>query len=60
MRVLRAALARHPGDRDVLVALVTFEQEAGDLAAAREHAAQLVRQYPDDADARALQQSLGR
>jgi Tfp pilus assembly protein PilF len=60
LRVLRAALARHPGDRDVLVALVTFEQEAGDLTAARAHADQLVREHPDDADARALQQSLGR
>jgi predicted CXXCH cytochrome family protein len=60
LRVLRAALARHPGDRDVLVALVTFEQEAGDRAAARAHADQLVREHPDDADARVLQRSVGR
>jgi predicted CXXCH cytochrome family protein len=60
MRVLLAALIRHPADRDILVALVTYEQEAGQTAAARAHADQLVHQYPDDADAKALQQSLGR
>ena len=58
IRLLSATAAAHPGDRDVLFALVSFERDAGRLAAAREHAAQLLRRFPDDEEARALHQSL--
>ncbi|MBK1717745.1 tetratricopeptide repeat protein [Thiocystis violacea] len=43
LRILRAALERHPDDRDILVALVTFNQEAGDQEAASEYARRLKR-----------------
>jgi Tfp pilus assembly protein PilF len=41
MRVLEATHARHRYDREVLTALVTFAQEAGDVEAARRYAATL-------------------
>src|SRR5262249_34034497 len=31
MAVLRASLARHPGDRDTLLALVSYSRDAGDF-----------------------------
>jgi predicted CXXCH cytochrome family protein len=40
-RVLEGAARRHPGNADVLGALVAFSQEAGDAAAARRWAAAL-------------------
>jgi Flp pilus assembly protein TadD len=38
MKVLQAALVRHPYDRDLLFALATYERAGGDPARAREHA----------------------
>ena len=58
IRVLITALARHPGDRDILFALAALERDAGELAAARQHARQLVERDPNDGEARALQESL--
>jgi predicted CXXCH cytochrome family protein len=58
IRVLISALARHPGDRDILFALAAFERDAGELAAARQHARQLVERDPNDGEARALEESL--
>jgi predicted CXXCH cytochrome family protein len=58
IRVLIAALARHPGNRDILFALAAFERDAGELAAARQHARQLVERDPADSEARALEESL--
>jgi Flp pilus assembly protein TadD len=58
IRVLLSALARHPGDRDILFALAAFERDAGELAAARQHARQLVERDPNDGEARALEESL--
>jgi Flp pilus assembly protein TadD len=43
MAVLKASLARHSGDRDTLLALVSFNRDAGDFAAALEYAEQLAR-----------------
>jgi Flp pilus assembly protein TadD len=40
-RVLERAASRHPGDIDILSALVAFSQEAGDVAASRRWAAAL-------------------
>ena len=58
IRVLVSALGRHPGDRDILFALAALERDAGELAAARQHARQLVERDPNDGEARALQESL--
>jgi predicted Zn-dependent protease len=41
LRALERAARRHPGDADILGALVTFSKEAGDDAAARRWAAAL-------------------
>lgn len=46
--LLKAAEAKHPGDRDVLLALVTFNRDAGDLATAVAYGEQLMRLAPDD------------
>jgi hypothetical protein len=40
-RVLERAAGRHPGNADILGALVAFSQQAGDAAAARRWAAAL-------------------
>jgi hypothetical protein len=48
MTVLKDNLARHPGDRDTLQALVTFSRDAGDFAAALDYAEQLARIVPGD------------
>src|SRR5262249_41060626 len=45
---LAAAVARHPGDRDILLALVTFNRDAGNIAAAVAYGEQLMRLAPDD------------
>ncbi|WP_284273581.1 tetratricopeptide repeat protein [Bradyrhizobium iriomotense] len=50
MKVLKENLARHPDDRDTLLALVTFNREAGDIEAARQYAGQLSRIAPNDPD----------
>jgi predicted CXXCH cytochrome family protein len=49
-KVLKENLARHPGDRDTLLALVTFSRDAGDIGAALEYAEQLSRLAPNDRD----------
>jgi predicted CXXCH cytochrome family protein len=46
--VLNDNLARHPADRDTLLALVTFSRDAGDIASALRYAEQLRRIMPDD------------
>jgi len=48
MTVLKEVLARHPADRDTLVALVGFSRDAGDVAAALDYAERLARVVPDD------------
>jgi predicted CXXCH cytochrome family protein len=48
MAVLKAALARHGGDRDILLALVSFNRDAGEFAAALAYAEQLARLIPND------------
>jgi Flp pilus assembly protein TadD len=58
IRVLISALARHPGNRDILFGHAAFERDAGELAAARQHARQLVERDPNDSEARALEESL--
>jgi tetratricopeptide (TPR) repeat protein len=58
MDVLKRALDQHPGDRDVLLALVTFNRDAGNLAAAITYAEKAVELVPDDRELAALLQTL--
>ena len=55
---LEKAADRHPADRDTLVALATLHRDRGDLPAATRYADQLLKHYPDDAQARALRAEL--
>jgi len=48
IKVLKENLARHPDDRDTLLALVTFSRDAGDANAALDYAEQLSRIAPND------------
>jgi Flp pilus assembly protein TadD len=59
MKVLQAALARHPYDRDLLFALASFERAAGDAARAREHARLLRELEPQNRDFARLAAELG-
>lgn len=45
---LKDALRRHPNNREILLALVNFSREQGDLAAALDYAEQLVAIEPDN------------
>jgi Flp pilus assembly protein TadD len=55
---LDGALARSPYDRDILLALTSYEDEAGDNSAALAHAALLARLEPDDEAAHQLLRAL--
>lgn len=48
LAVLKANLARHPGDRDTLAALVSFSRKAGDPLEALDYARRLKRAAPDE------------
>jgi tetratricopeptide (TPR) repeat protein len=48
LEVLEKARKHHPGDRDLLAALVTVNREAGDRASALRYAEALLQAYPDD------------
>ena len=54
MTVLKENLARHPGDRATLSALVSFSRDAGDLGTALDYAGQLARFMPNDPNLRTL------
>jgi predicted CXXCH cytochrome family protein len=58
MDVLKRALDQHPGDRDVLLALITFNRDIGNLAAAISYAEEAVKLAPDDRDLSVLLQML--
>jgi predicted CXXCH cytochrome family protein len=58
MAVLKENLARHPADRDTLLALLSFHRDAGELATALEYAQRLARIAPNDRDVAALVQTL--
>jgi predicted CXXCH cytochrome family protein len=58
--VLKDSLARHPDDRDTLLALVTFNRDAGDIGAALEYAERLVRIAPNDRSLASLVEELRR
>ena len=58
--VLEQNLARHPGDRDTLMALVSFHREAGHIDLTLKYAEQLARIIPEDNDLARLIQDLRR
>ena len=60
MQVLEQALKRHPGDRDILLALAGYSRDAGHPTQAREYASRLLALAPRDEQARSLLQSLPR
>jgi tetratricopeptide (TPR) repeat protein len=55
---LKDGLTRHSGDRDLLLALVSFYRDAGDPTAALEYAERLAQIAPDDRSVANLVQSL--
>ena len=56
--MLKENLARHPGDRDTLLALISFSRDAGDVAAALDYAERLAHIMPSDPRLSALIESL--
>lgn len=54
LRVLDEAHRRHPGDREILIALITYYRDAGDRDTAAAYARRLVALDPRDPGARAL------
>jgi predicted CXXCH cytochrome family protein len=58
IKVLKDNLSRHPDDRDTLLALVTFNRDAGETGAALEYAEQLSRIAPNDRDVTRLTDDL--
>ena len=47
LKVLKETLAKHPDDRDILAALISFSRESGDVANALAYATQLEQVSPD-------------
>jgi predicted CXXCH cytochrome family protein len=60
MTVLKESLDRHPGDRETLLALISFSRDAGDFGTALEYAERLARIAPGDASLVALIENLRR
>lgn len=58
--VLKEALKKHPRDREILLALISFSRRAGDATAALGYAEQLAIITPDDRNLTALIQELRR
>lgn len=56
--ILQGALARAPNDRDILLALTSYEIEAGDNSSASAHAALLANLEPDNEEAHTLLRAL--
>ena len=60
MATLKASLARHPTDRDTLLALVSYSRDAGDFGTALDYAEQLARAAPGEPGLPALIDNLRR
>jgi len=58
MTLLKEVLARHPGDRETLLALISFSRDAGDFPTALEYAERLAGMTPGDPDVIALIENL--
>jgi tetratricopeptide (TPR) repeat protein len=50
MTILKGGLARHPDNRDILLALMAFSRDADDMVSALEYAEQLAKITPEDRD----------
>ena len=48
MTVLKSNLARHPNDRDTLLALISFSRDSGDAKSALDYAQRLAQIVPAD------------
>jgi Flp pilus assembly protein TadD len=57
---LKQGLATHPDDRDILLALIPFSRDAGDLATALEYAERLAKVAPNDRGVADLVETLRR
>ncbi len=60
MTVLKDSLTRHPDDRDTLLALVSYDRDAGNIGAALEYAERLARNAPNDRSLAGLVEDLRR
>jgi predicted CXXCH cytochrome family protein len=60
MTVLKDSAARHPDDRDTLLALISYSRDAGDFAGALGYAERLGRLAPGDVSLNALIENLRR
>ena len=60
MTVLKEILARRPGDRETLLALISFSRDAGDVPTALDYAERLAKVTPGDPDVIALIENLRR
>ena len=58
MTVLKKSLVAHPGDRDTLLALISFTRDSGDISGALAYANQLAQFTPDDPNLKALIEDL--
>jgi Flp pilus assembly protein TadD len=58
IQALKDNLAKHPADRDTLLALVSFNRDAGDVTAALSYAEQLAKIEPNNAELKALIETL--
>jgi predicted CXXCH cytochrome family protein len=58
LEVLRAQLLRQPENRDLLLALMSYSREAGDMPAARDYAERLARLAPKDPQVQKLRAEL--
>ncbi len=56
IQTLETVLAKHPNDRDTLMALATFQRDAGHLDAARDYARRLAALEPDHPEVRVFLQ----
>jgi tetratricopeptide (TPR) repeat protein len=57
---LRDSLTEHPGNRDIILAIVSFSREAGDTATALQYAEQAIKITPGDPTIRTLVEQLRR
>ncbi len=60
IRVLKDGLGAHPANHDILLALMTFSRDAGDMGATLEYATQLSGLAPDDHKLKNYVEELGR
>ena len=56
--VLKDSLTRHPGDRDTLLAVISFSRDAGDIATALEYAERLLKIDPTNREVTTLIEAL--